>query len=460
MNSPILIVDDDRIFCTVLKKNIEEHGRAAEVALNLQEASESLRLNEPELVILDAKLPDGSGIEYVREIKNRYPHLPILMVSASGETSDVVGAIQNGASDYVKKPINEEEIFEKIDKLVEIRKIIRTEHELETQRTDHPILGKSPATRQLIREISKVANSDATVLLRGESGTGKSLVAEVIHGFSPRKPHRFVAINCAAIPLNLLESELFGHEKGSFTGAIRDKPGKFELADKGTIFLDEIGDLPPELQVKLLRVLQGGEFERVGGLKTHHVNVRVIAATNRNLEEAIAQKRFREDLFYRLNVLPIYNPPLRERREDIPLLVDFFVRQYSLKANKRFEKISDLIVQQLRDYSWPGNIRELQNVIERAIVLGREPRLMLSDFILPRVSLPVSPPLASSALEMRSDTGPNLLSFSSLKDLEQHTLLQALQRSGGNVSVAAKHLGISRGTIYRRLRKFQIGLKG
>jgi len=276
---------------------------------------------------------------------------------------------------------------------------------------------------------------------------------------SPRNAKRFVAINCAAIPLYLLESELFGHERGAFTGAVREKPGKFELANGGTIFLDEIGDLPPELQVKLLRVLQGGEFERVGGLKTHHVDVRVIAATNRDLEQAMTEMRFREDLFYRLNVLPIYVPPLRERRDDIPLLIEHFVRFYSLKSNKRFENLSELIVQHLRDYSWPGNIRELQNVIERAIVLGKEPRLAISDFILPRMA-PIPTPVSVSSFDSGAITGNHFLSFSSLKDLEQQSLLQALQQAGGNVSVAAKHLGISRGTIYRRLKKFQIGLKG
>jgi transcriptional regulator with PAS, ATPase and Fis domain len=301
--------------------------------------------------------------------------------------------------------------------------------------------------KKLVREISKVANSEATVFLFGETGTGKGLVAEVIHGLSRRRNQRLISINCAAIPASLLESELFGHEKGAFTGAIRDKKGIFELADRGTIFLDEIGELAPELQVKLLRVLQGQEFERVGGTRPIKVDVRIIAATNRNLEEAIAEGRFREDLFYRLNVLPITVPPLRERKEDIPILLNHFIREFSEKAGKKFEKLAPDIEEYLSAYPWPGNIRELQNVIERAVVFGKEPRFMTSDFnVAPPRYTSTTAPVATS-------------SVSSLKELELQLLMQALRQSGGNVSRAARTLGISRGTVYRRLERYEIGLK-
>ncbi len=350
-----------------------------------------------------------------------------------------------GASDYVQKPIEFESLWEKISQLLEMRLERDTEKELVGLYGNGIVLGKSPQARQLIREISKVANSDATVLLRGDSGTGKSLVAEVIHSHSQRQEKPFVTVNCAAIPETLLESELFGHEKGAFTGAIREKIGKFELANTGTIFLDEIGDLTLELQVKILRVLQGREFERVGGLKTIRVDVRVIAATNRPLEKAIHEKRFREDLFYRLNVLPIYIPPLRERKEDIPLLIDYFFEFYCRKYNKKLEPFSPEVLEGLFNYDWPGNIRELQNVIERAIVLGRKPQISPIDF-----AISASPSFSKVAV----DEG-----FSSIRQLEHRTLLKALQQTHGNISKAARLLGIGRDTVYRRLKKYKIGLK-
>jgi len=452
----ILIVDDDRVFNRILSKKSQDMGWIPHSVYSAAEALTFLKNQDPDLVVLDVHLPDDSGVQLVKKIKEARPYSPILMVSVSGETQDVVAAIQNGASDYIRKPVDHEELIAKIQKLLEMRRIKQTEQEIGEQLLDQPLVGKSPQTQKLIREISQVSNSDATVLLRGETGTGKGLVAQIIHLLSHRKSKDFIAINCAAIPATLLESELFGHVKGAFTGAIRDKPGKFELANQGTVFLDEIGELPPELQVKLLRILQGQEFERVGGIKTVRVDVRVIAATNRNLEQAIQSGQFREDLFYRLNVLPVYIPPLRERREDVPSLVDFFLKSYSLRANKRFEKIPPSILEKLVNYAWPGNVRELQNVLERAVVLGRQPSLQMSDFILPMSSFSpaqnwVSPP--------PNENGVGGASFSSLKELERQKLVQALENAGGNISTAAKDLGISRGTIYRRLKKYQIGLK-
>jgi len=269
-------------------------------------------------------------------------------------------------------------------------------------------------------------------------------VAQIIHAHSPRRDKPFVTIACPAIPENLLESELFGHEKGSFTGAIKDTPGRFEIADGGTIFLDEIGDLSPNLQAKLLRVLQNHEFEKVGGAKTLKVDVRIIAATNRNLEQAMQEKHFREDLFYRLNVLPIYVPPLRDRKEDIKPLAGHFVAYYSKKIGKRFSSISEQILEHLMGYDWPGNVRELQNVIERAVVLGKEPRLTVTDFIL-GIRQPDVP-------EKRG-------AFRSIRDLEFRALTDALEKAAGNISKAAKILGVGRDTLYRRMKKYNIGLK-
>ncbi len=309
---------------------------------------------------------------------------------------------------------------------------------------------REPEIGKLVQILNQTEYRNAYLL--GETGVGKNMIAQIIHSLSRRRQGKFVEFSCAAVSEQFLESDLFGHERGAFAGAHREKPGKFELADHGTIFLDEIGELAHELQAKLLRVLQGGEFERIGGLKTVKVDVRVIASTNHNLEKAIAEGRFREDLFYRLNVLSILIPTLRERREDIPFLVERFLRFYSKKSAKRFEKISDDIMNGLIDYSWPGNVRELQNVIERAVVLGREPRLEFSDFAL---SSSPGPHLAESPISPETSED----AFHSLRELEQKTLLDAIRRSSGNVAKAARILGISRGTVYRRLRKYDIGLK-
>ncbi len=461
----ILIIDDDRIFSLLISQKLKTASLEPELASSIFLAREKIHLKEPDLIILDVNLPDASGVEFVLEVKKKCAHVPIIMVSSSGDTHDVVRAMQNGASDYIKKPIDFGELFEKIDKLLELKKIRLNQYQLGQQLQPQLLIGKSIQMRQLIRQISQVALSDATVLLRGESGTGKSLVAEVIHQFSKRKTHRFVDINCAAIPSTLLESELFGHEKGAFTGAIREKLGKFEIASEGTIFLDEIGDLPPELQVKLLRFLQGHEFERVGGLKTIKADVRVIAATNRDLEEAIVNSKFREDLFYRLNVLPIHIPPLRDRKEDIRLLLEHFLKIYSEKAHKKFEPLSPEVLEHLISYPWPGNIRELQNVIERAVVLAKEPCLDLSNF----TSIPFEHNISNPKKEKEETTLKNWMkpfesfqvmkNIKSVKEIEKDSLLRALSITHGNISKAAKQMGVSRGTLYRRLKKYEIGLK-
>ncbi len=460
MNPPILVIDDDRIFSLMISKKFKEAQLHTEEVTNAKDAREKISLNPPQLIILDVHLPDESGIDFVHELKKLVPQAPILMVSSSADTPLVVNAIQNGASDYIKKPVNFHELLEKAQKLIELQKIRQNEYKLDHSQNNLLMIGKSPQTRHLIRQISQVALSDATVLLRGESGTGKSLVAEVIHQLSTRKNKNFVDINCAAIPSTLLESELFGHEKGSFTGAIREKPGKFEIADKGTLFLDEIGDLPPELQVKLLRFLQGHEFERVGGLKTIKADVRVISATNRNLENAIYDGKFREDLFYRLNVLPIYIPPLRERKEDIPLLVNHFLKVYSEKAHKHFEPLSENILNYLSEYAWPGNIRELQNIIERSVVLAKDPILHMSDF----AGLPLTPKHSLEEIpkqEKRPEAKilENFQVIKSVQDIEKDSLINALKNNRGNVSKAAESMGLSRGTLYRRMKKYEIGLK-
>lgn len=454
--NPILLIDDDQDFTSMLGKRLSQKGMEVLAATNASDGLSMLQGHEVDLVLLDVGLPDKSGVDVVQDIKALKSEVPIIMVSASGETRDIVGAMKFGASDYVKKPFSHQDLLDKVENLLQIRRLKSTEQQLDDEpEAFNTIIGRSVPTKQLIHEVSKIANSDATVLLRGESGTGKTLIAEVIHRHSGRKDKPFVTVNCAAIPENLLESELFGHVRGSFTGAVKDKIGKFQQADHGTIFLDEIGELPPELQVKILRVLQGREFEKVGGLETIKVDVRVIAATNRNLEDAIREGKFREDLFYRLNVLPIHVPALRERREDIPLLLNHFLNHYGAKAGKHFEPIAESILTRLMNYPWTGNIRELQNVVERAVILGKEPQLEMADFTIKSSGL---------GTEVGNDTehsgnGHRPNHFSSLKDLEHQMLMKALEESGGNISKVAKILGVGRDTVYRRLKKYNIGLR-
>ena len=433
-----LIIDDNEDFVELLGKQLELHGLEVLSAGSAEEGIRLAREARPDIALVDVRLPDRDGVSLVGALREENPELPIIMVSGLGDPQHVVAAMQAGAVDYVQKPIDGAVLLRKIDDAMEVFRDISIEKELTGGGL---ILGTSMQVQRLIRDISKVASARAPVLLLGESGTGKTLVAETIHAHSGRRSRPFVTISCPSIPEHLLESELFGHERGAFTGAVQGKEGKFELADGGTIFLDEIGDLPLELQVKILRVLQNHEFERVGGLKTIRVDVRIIAATNRNLEEAMRARRFREDLYYRLNVLPLYLPALRDRRGDIPQLAEAFLRTSCRKANKRFEKISDEILARMAAYDWPGNIRELQNVIERAVVLGREPTLQPEDIVLgPAGELPAGP-------------------VGSVADIENRALVRALETSGGNISRAARLLGVGRDTVYRRLRKYGIGVK-
>lgn len=446
MRQSLLIVEDDEEYLSILTGHFESQGFEVLSAMNGNDVVDRLRDRAVDLIVLDVSLGEESGIDLIVKIKGLHPATPIIMLSSHSDTRFVVDAMKRGASDYLIKPPSFSEMDRKITDLINMNQVMSTERELQNLHGQKIIVGSSHKTKQLVRDLSRMANSDGTVFLRGESGTGKSLIAELIHLYSNRKNHPFVTINCAAIPENLLESELFGHEKGSFTGAIRQKFGKFEFAHKGTIFLDEIGDLTPELQVKLLRVIQSQEFEHVGGLKTIHVDVRIVAATNRNIEELVQQHKFREDLFYRLNVLPIQMPPLRERKEDIPMLVRHFFEVYSRKTNKNFHPLNQIITDKLSSYTWPGNIRELQNVVERAIIIGKEPHLYPSDFLL----INNTP---------NNTHAPEPENFKSITELEHQTLVKAIRQSGGNLSRASKILGIGRNTLYRRLKKYDIKSK-
>src|ERR1700751_4128364 len=379
----ILIVEDEAKMRRLLELNLGEDGFSTFSAEDAEAGLKLLRENPIDLVVTDLKLPGMSGLDFLHKAKEQNASLPVVVMTAFGSVETAVEAMKAGASDYVLKPFSLAEIRIVVHKELDhprLQEENRSLREALGEKYSHPnIVARSPKMQEVLATVERVAPTNSTVLLGGESGVGKDLIARAIHEKSRRASGPFVKINSTAIPENLLESELFGYEKGAFTGAVASKPGKFELADKGTLFLDEIGDVPPATQVKLLRVLQEREFERLGGTKTVKVDVRLIAATNRDLREALEQGTFREDIYYRLNVVPIGIAPLRERKEDIPDLVNLFVSRFASESGKTIDGITPQAMQMLVNYHWPGNVRELQNIVERACALSKGPRLEASD---------------------------------------------------------------------------------
>jgi len=467
----VLIVEDEPKMLRLLELNLSDEGYATRSAASAEAALNLLRQESVDLVLTDLRLPGMDGLEFLQAAKRVNAALPVVVMTAYGTVETAVEAMKAGASDYVLKPFSLEEI-----KLI-IRKELDVHHLREENRSLREALGKryefknivarSPKMQEVLATVERVAPTNSTVLLGGESGVGKDLIARAIHQHSRRASGPFVKINCTAIPENLLESELFGYEKGAFTGAVASKPGKFELADKGTVFLDEIGDVPGAIQVKLLRVLQEREFERLGGTKTLKVDVRLVAATNRDLRAALEQGTFREDLYYRLNVVPISIAPLRERKEDIPYLVDHFVARFAREAGKPIEGITPAAMKLLADFHWPGNVRELENIIERAVALFAGTIIDVGDIQLD-VS-PWQPPradwsLASGATAGANSTSPNTSSFvapfppdgMTLEQYEDEIIREAVRRAGGNKSQAARMLGLSRNALRYRLSKMGV----
>jgi DNA-binding NtrC family response regulator len=391
------------------------------------------------------------GLELLNLMRRQNSEIPVLVMTAFGTIETAVQAMKAGAADFLLKPFSLDHLMAVVRKALELRALQdenrKLREELGRRYQFDNIVGHSPAMQEIFATILRVAPSRATVLLAGESGVGKDLIARAIHYHSPRKDRPFVKINCTAIPENLMESELFGYEKGAFTGAVGSKPGKFEQADTGTAFLDEIGDVPASIQVKLLRVLQEREFERLGSNKTRHIDVRIVAATNQDLRAALEQGTFREDLYYRLNVVPMNIPPLRERREDIPFLAEHFVQKLAAQSGSRVECISEAAIQRLMSYHWPGNVRELENVIERSLVLCTGTRLDAPDIRL------------DTAPRARPQTVENFLPEGmTLDEFEQAILREALRRAEGNKSQAARLLGLSRNAL--RYRLSQMGIEG
>jgi len=449
----ILIVEDEAKMRRLLELNLGEDGFTTLSAGDAESGLKLLRENTVDLVVTDLKLPGMNGLEFLQTIKRQNAAMPVVVMTAFGSVETAVEAMKAGASDYVLKPFSLGEMRMVIRKELDVhnlREENRSLREALGKRYAHPnIVARSPKMQEVLAMLERVAPTNSTVLLGGESGVGKDLIARAIHEKSRRASGPFIKINSTAIPENLLESELFGYEKGAFTGANNSKPGKFELADKGTLFLDEIGDVPPATQVKLLRVLQEREFERLGGTRTVKVDVRLIAATNRDLREALEQGTFREDLYYRLNVVPIDIAPLRQRKEDIPELVNLFISRFAADSGKPVKSITPEAMQILVNYHWPGNVRELQNIIERACALAKGTVLEAAD-----IHLDVRPAKAANG------TSGFLPEGMTLEHWEDEMIREALRRANGNKSQAARLLGLSRNALRYRLSKIGIADEG
>lgn len=438
----VLVVDDEPSNLSSLRKIFEREAMRVLTAEGAKSALEQVRHHRVQVALIDLMMPGTSGAELLRALREVAPETEVVLMTAYGTVETAVQAMRDGAYDFVEKPLKRMNIVKTVRKAAERQSLLAENRSLKRELrmlTNREIIGQSSALRRVLEVGSQAAPSSATVLLLGESGTGKELVARYIHGKSSRANGPFVAVNCSAIPEAILEAELFGHEKGAFTGATGRKGGRFARAAGGSLFLDEIGELTPAVQVKLLRVLQEGEYEPLGG-ETVRADVRIIAATNRQLEEEVTAGRFREDLYYRLNVIAITSPPLRSRREDVPLLVDHFLGVYCSKNGRSRMDVSPEAMAKLVDYSWPGNVRQLENVVERAVVLSRSDTLGLSD--LPE---PVTRASTPGEAHLVFDIG------TPLAELEQRMIRETLKRTEGDKSLAAQLLGISTRTIYRKL---------
>jgi DNA-binding NtrC family response regulator len=448
----VLIVDDDSLIRKSLYESLKLEGYEVATASDGVEAEEKLETTPYQVVIADVKMPNMDGMELLRRIKKNRPETEVILITGFGSIESAVEVMRLGAADYVTKPIIDEEIKLTIHKVLEHRRLKDENNYLKKELIGryrfHNLIGQDQRMQEIYTMIETIANTEATVLIRGESGTGKRLIAHAIH-FNDvgRRNYPFVELSCGALPESLLESELFGHVRGAFTGAIKERSGRFKLADKGTIFLDDIGTITPGLQVKLLRVLQNQEFEPVGGTKTHKVDVRVIAATNRNLEEAIKEGSFRQDLYYRLDVVSLFIPPLRERIGDIPILANHFLEKYKKgDGDKERRSISEEALKLMFKYDWPGNVRELENAIERAVILAKKPLITPAD--LPRSLREF---FAQERARLKPLSGPLR---EALEEPEKGIILNVLKQVNWNRKKAAELLNINRTTLYNKIKRF------
>ena len=478
-NPPILLVEDKDSLRAMLRLALEAQGHTVVEARDQTEAQQALRATRPGVVLSDLRLPEGDGLGVLRSAKELDPELPVIVMTAFGSIQDAVTAMREGALDFLAKPVDPDHLLLMVERALAQRRLatenILLKEELAARRGAPQIIGEDAKLKHVTVALQRAATTDATVLLEGESGTGKELFARALHALSPRADGPFVAINCAAIPETLLETELFGHEKGSFTGAMTMRKGRFETANKGTIFLDEIGEMTLGTQTKLLRILQEREFERIGSNTPIKIDIRVITATNRNLSEEVESGKFREDLYYRLNVIHIHMPPLRERKEDIPLLVEHFLVKYRHAAGSIPTSISEEALKRLVDYDWPGNVRELENAIERAVVLSRGNPITVEHLpfgdrreaadrarLAGRRSRLESEADEADAEAVATETSSNGINSGngngSFKDriatLERQLIKEALDRADGNRTKAADELGIYRRLLYAKIKEY------
>jgi DNA-binding NtrC family response regulator len=457
MSAHILVADDDEVSCQVVAEILEAEGFRVEQVTSGDAALSSLREEDRDLLIIDVRMPGKSGLEVTRIVHERYPSLPIIVMTAFGSIETAVEAIHEGAFDFISKPMNFEELKKTVaralgQRRLQQRALASDVEDGEDRQRLGKIIGKSPAMLEVYKTVARVASTKSTVLILGESGTGKELIARAIHQHSPRANRSFVAVDCGALTETILESELFGHVRGAFTGALADKKGVFEEAQGGTCFLDEIGGISANMQARLLRVLQEHEIRRVGGKDWSKVDVRVVAATNHDLVEAVSRGEFRQDLYYRLDVVSIRLPPLRDRVEDIPLLAHHFLQHYSQESGKRITAISEKVLELLCAYSWPGNIRELENAIEQAVALSYQSVLTPDD---------LSPSIRDHAIAkpFKNDLDDGQFTFDdtpSLEEIKKRYVLHVLRQTDGNISRGAKILNIDRRSLYRMLVRYKI----
>jgi two-component system response regulator AtoC len=446
MKHKLLVIEDDEIVRVTLEDSLKANGYVVQVYENGADGLAAYKDDEFSLVITDVRLPDMTGLDVMKTIKEKDERVPVIVMTAFGTIKDAVEAMKLGAFDYITKPFSLDEFNLIVNRALEIKALkeenIRLRRDLSDCYNYPNIIGESSAIEKVFELIGKVSQTDSTVLIYGESGTGKELIASTIHYQSIRSKKPLIKVNCAAFPENLVESELFGYEKGAFTGAAQRKPGRFERADTGTLFLDEIGDLPSTVQIKLLRVLQDGSYERLGGTEALNVDVRVIAATNKNLEEQVKKGEFREDLYYRLNVIPVYMPALRERREDIPVLVDHFLDIYNCRFVKKVKLNSD-VIEDLMVYDFPGNVRELENIIERCVALSEDNTVTL-DY------------LPSHIAREKKTLTPMVTLTDVAAEAEKAHIIKTIKSTMGNKTRAAAILGISRKTLWEKVKNYHI----
>ncbi|HNW59433.1 MAG TPA: sigma-54 dependent transcriptional regulator [bacterium] len=440
----ILIVDDEESVRHSLFNWFREDGYEVGIAKDAYEALAALERSHWDIMLLDIRMPGMDGMELQRRMREVNKEIIIIIMTAYASVDTAVSSLKEGAYDYIVKPFNPDDLSHMIRNAAEQLNLrhenIELKQSLQQVALSDEIIGESPQIRRVMELVQTVAQSDSTVVIRGESGTGKELIARAIHTHSERRYHPIIAVNCGALAESLLESELFGHEKGAFTGAQMRRKGKFEMADKGTLFLDEIGNISQKMQMELLRVLESRQFTRVGGNQTIHVDIRLICATNKNLEMAVADGSFREDLYYRINVFTIGLPPLRERKSDIPLLAYHFINKYNQSMNKSIKDISPQAMDLLIRHQWPGNVRELENAIERAMVVGKPPAIQPHD-------LP---------FQLAEEVPERLESSDSLAEMEKHHIALILRKANWNISRSARILGIDRVTLYNKIKKYQL----